>query len=173
MYRQWEKLLSSIISFICPHDMANFGSLAAEIGLGVWGTPSNFNGFRVLASLLQQRRSPETNQTLYDVWPSHGLLCIHFCHVQNSLRPSLAFSYIGIVTLRHSSSGVSQTLRRGTRNGITELSQRAPPIFRLGVGGHHVGHRPTFCFFFSSPNLSRRRLDVYHTSTHGVALVRI
>ena len=27
--------------------------------------------------------------------------------------------------------------------------------------------------FFSSPYLSRRRLDVYHTSTHGVALVRI
>ena len=26
-------------------------------------------------------------------------------------------------------------------------------------------------FFFSSPNLSRRRLDVYHTLTHGVALV--
>ena len=27
--------------------------------------------------------------------------------------------------------------------------------------------------FFSSPNLSGRRLDLYHTSTHGVALVRI
>jgi len=27
--------------------------------------------------------------------------------------------------------------------------------------------------FFSSPNLSSRRLDVCHTSTHGVALVRI
>jgi len=27
--------------------------------------------------------------------------------------------------------------------------------------------------FFSSPNLSRRRFDVYHASTHGVALVRI
>jgi len=27
--------------------------------------------------------------------------------------------------------------------------------------------------FFSSPNLSGRRLDVYHTLTHGVALVRI
>jgi len=27
--------------------------------------------------------------------------------------------------------------------------------------------------FYSSPNLSARRLDVYHTSTHGVALVRI
>ena len=28
-------------------------------------------------------------------------------------------------------------------------------------------------FFFSSPNLGGRRLDVYHTSIHGVALVRI
>jgi len=28
-------------------------------------------------------------------------------------------------------------------------------------------------FFSSSPNLSRRRLDVCHTSTHGVALLRI
>jgi len=28
-------------------------------------------------------------------------------------------------------------------------------------------------FFFSSPNLNRRRLDVCHTSTHGVALLRI
>ena len=27
--------------------------------------------------------------------------------------------------------------------------------------------------FFSSPNLSRRGLEVCHTSTHGVALVRI
>jgi len=28
-------------------------------------------------------------------------------------------------------------------------------------------------FLFSSPNLSGQRLDVYRTSTHGVALVRI
>jgi len=28
-------------------------------------------------------------------------------------------------------------------------------------------------FFFSSPNLSGHRLDVYHTLAHGVALVRI
>jgi len=27
-------------------------------------------------------------------------------------------------------------------------------------------------FFLSSPNLSRRRLDVCHTCTHGVVLVR-
>ena len=28
-------------------------------------------------------------------------------------------------------------------------------------------------YLFSSPNLSGRRLDAYHTSTHGVALVQI
>jgi len=31
----------------------------------------------------------------------------------------------------------------------------------------------SYFFFISSPNLSGQRLDVYHTSTHGVALVRI
>ena len=30
-----------------------------------------------------------------------------------------------------------------------------------------------YLLLFSSPNLSGRRLDVYHTSTLGVALVRI
>jgi len=42
------------------------------------------------------------------------------------------------------------------------------------IGGHRffvLRFLPSI--FFSSPNLSRRRLDVYHTSTHGVALVRI
>jgi len=29
------------------------GPLAAEIGSGVWGTPAHFNGFRLLALLLQ------------------------------------------------------------------------------------------------------------------------
>jgi len=79
--------------------------------------------------------------------------------------------------------GVSQTLRHRTE-GATYIWQ----------GGHHVGHRSTFWLwspyvigqtirflpcdfflssFFSSPNLGGRRLDVYHTSTHGVALVRI
>jgi len=32
--------------------MVNFGPLAAEIGPVVWGTPANFNVFRVLAGLL-------------------------------------------------------------------------------------------------------------------------
>jgi len=32
--------------------MVNFGPLMAEIDWRVWGTPANFNGFRVLAALL-------------------------------------------------------------------------------------------------------------------------
>ena len=47
-----KNLLSSNISSRCPHNMVKFGLLAAEIGPVVWGTPANFNGFRVLAALL-------------------------------------------------------------------------------------------------------------------------
>jgi len=53
--------------------MVNFSLLAAEIVSLVWGTPANFNGFRVLASLLQRRRSTEANQALHNVWPLPGL----------------------------------------------------------------------------------------------------
>ena len=47
-----KNLLSINISSRCSHNMVNFGPLAAEIGPVVWGTPANFNGFRVLAALL-------------------------------------------------------------------------------------------------------------------------
>jgi len=46
-------MLNSNTSSTCPDNMVYFGPLAAEIGLLVWGTPANFNGFRVLAALLQ------------------------------------------------------------------------------------------------------------------------
>jgi len=36
----------------CPHNMVNFGPLVAEVSLPVWGTPANFNDFRILAVLL-------------------------------------------------------------------------------------------------------------------------
>ena len=133
--------------------MVNCGPLAAEIGLPVWSTPANFNGFRILPSLLQQRHSPEANQTLHNVWPSPGLvhyICIfggscplmEFCTVQNSLYVKVLRSLI-LAVLLHSTpaAGVSQTLWHGTRNGIMELLQRAPPIFgwaviTLGIGPH-------------------------------------
>ena len=47
-----KNFLSSNMSSTCPHNMANFGPLVAEIDAVVWGTPANFNGFRILAVLL-------------------------------------------------------------------------------------------------------------------------
>ena len=47
-----KNLLSSNMSSRCLPNMVNFGLLAAEIISLVWGTPANFNGFRVLAALL-------------------------------------------------------------------------------------------------------------------------
>jgi len=39
--------------------------------------------------------------------------------------------------------------------------------------GHYIFALWFLSFFFFLANLSGQRLDVYHTSTHGVALVRI
>ena len=75
----------------CPHNMMNFGPLTAEIGSGVWETPANFNGFRVLAVLLQRRRSPEANQTLHDVWPSPGLVHYIYIHTFRGYYPVTEF----------------------------------------------------------------------------------
>jgi len=55
-----------------------------------------------------------------------------------TLRPSLAFSYIVALLHGTSAAGVSQALRHGTMNGITEHLQRA-----IRLGGHHDDHRPT------------------------------
>jgi len=44
--------------------MVNFGPLMAEIYWRVWGTPANFNGFRVLAALLHGNLVVGVNQTL-------------------------------------------------------------------------------------------------------------
>jgi len=80
-----------------------------------------------------------------------GTLCIQFwrllppdgilLRVKFTLRPSLAFFYIGSLLRGSPAVGVSQTLRRGTRNGITELSLTVPPVFgwtaiTLGIGPH-------------------------------------
>jgi len=44
--------------------MVNFGPLAAEIDPVVWGTPANFNRFRVLAALLHGTPVLGISQTL-------------------------------------------------------------------------------------------------------------
>jgi len=140
--------------------MVNFGPLTAEIGSEIWGTPANFNGFRVLASLLQRRRSTEVNQTLHDVWSSPGLVhyIIHFggscpltefCQVQNSVCVQLLRSPV-LTALLHGTRamGVSQTLQRGSplqgmelRNFRSSFSTEGATYIpraavTLGIGPH-------------------------------------
>jgi len=96
---------------------------------GSLGHPSNFNGFRVLPSLLQRRRSPEANQTLHGVWPSPGLLhyiyifggcypLTEFCPVQNSLyvqvlrSPILPMLLHGTTTVGVKLCGVVQGMEK-------------------------------------------------------------
>jgi len=103
----------------------NFGTLVAKISSLVWGRPANFNGFRILVSLLQRRRSTEANQTLHDVWPSPRLLHYIYtfgggflprngiCQMQHSLCVQVLRSPI-LAALLHGTLvvGVSQTLWR-------------------------------------------------------------
>jgi len=65
--------------------------------------------------------------------------------MQNSLRVEVLHSRI-LAALLHGTpaAGVSQTLRRRTRNGITELSQRAPPIFGWAAMTMAIGPRSSF-----------------------------
>ena len=130
MYRQSEKnLLSSNTSCTCPGNMVNFGLLTAEICWRVWGTPGNFNGFRILATLLQRRRWTVVNQTLHYVWPSPGLVgyiytfgiscpLTEFCHVQNSLC-------VHLCTIAQVSRAISSQLRHLSTIGKKNLSQAA------------------------------------------------
>jgi len=126
--------------------MVNFGPLAAEISSLVWGTPANFNGFRVLALLLQRHRLMEANQTLNDVWPSPGLVqyiyifggscpVTEFCQVQSSLCVQVLHCPVVLAALLHGTRvvGISQT-----------LCHRAEGATYIWQGDHHVGIGPTF-----------------------------
>jgi len=118
--------------------MVNFGPLTAEIGWRVWGTPANFNMFRVLASLMHrrvaQRRSTKLSTMFgrllgwYTMHTFLGLLLLReFCQVQHSLCVQVLRSPI-LAALLH---GIYSTTFNGRRHLYSE-------------GGHHVGHRLTF-----------------------------
>ena len=116
-----KNLLNSNISSICPHNMANFCRLTAEICSGVWGTPHPNKVQRVshLGFVIAATSLKEANKTLqdmfgrllgwYTIYTFLGGSCplTKFCRLQNSLRPSFAFSCFGSITARHLVVGVS------------------------------------------------------------------
>jgi len=89
---------------------------------------------------------------LHDVWPSLGL--VHYIYICGPLspngilpgakfilHPSLAFSYIGSVTARHSSSGRHPNFEAWYKEWNYRTFVVGATYIRLG--GHHVWHRPT------------------------------
>jgi len=59
-----KKLVKQQYLLHMSNNMVNFGPLATEIVSLVWGTPRNFNGFRVLAALLHGTLVVGVSQTL-------------------------------------------------------------------------------------------------------------
>jgi len=140
--------------------LLHMSSQCGEISRQVCGTPANFNGFRVLALLLIAPTSLNRSQQnfarcLAVSWA--GTLYVHFWGLLSpngilsgaefTLRPSLPFSYIAIVTARHSS-------RQRQPNCVAWYKEWNYGTLGLVIvnrgrhlyseGGHHVGHRPTF-----------------------------
>jgi len=127
-----------------PHMSPQYGKLRPTNSWDWFGClrhPSNFNGFRILPSLLQRHHSPEANQTLLNVWPSPVLvhyICIFggFRLSQNSLYVQVLCSPI-LAALLHDTwaAGISQSAswyKKWNYATFTphHFQQRAPPIFR-------------------------------------------
>jgi len=77
-----------------PHVLTiwwTFDPLVAEIGWRVCGTPANFNGFRVLASLLHQPWLMEVNEMLHDV--PHSLGLVQYINIYIRFRGLLSARY--------------------------------------------------------------------------------
>jgi len=180
-----KNLLSSNISSRCPHNMVNFGLLAAETDPAVWAPQlimaalrsrcghyifalwflssylrTNFNGFRVFEALFQQLSrlgSVTARQSSSGRQPNFAALN-RGRHLYSAGQPSRW-------ALAHISSLVLFMVALWNRSGDY--------IFALWFHLLSIYLSINQSIFFSSPNLSRRRLDVCHSSTHGLALVRI
>jgi len=143
-----KNLLNSNISYTRPHNMVNVSPLRAEIGWQVRGTPNICHqvlhlGF-VTAPMSLNGGWPNFARCLAVFWA--GTLYIHFWRLllpngilpgaKFTLRPSLAFSYIGSIIARHSSSGREPNITAWYRErnyrtfAPCHFQQRAPAISR-------------------------------------------
>jgi len=105
-----------------------------------------------------------------------GTLYIHFwgcctrtefCHVQNSLYVQVSSSPIFAALLHGTpSAGASQYLRRGTRNGITELSQKRRHLYSAGRPSRWASaHILVTSLFMSKGQISFRYLVADRSET--------
>ena len=135
--------------------MVSFGPLAAEIG-PVVGAPqlisTGFTSWQRYCNDVAHRRPTKLCKmfgrllccytadlyTLSGLLPPDGILP----RAKFTLRSSLAFSYISSITARHSSSGRQPNFAALYKEwNYGTFAEGATYIW---LGGHHVGHRPTF-----------------------------
>jgi len=107
---------------------------------------------------------------------------VHCINYSNTTKNNILFIDV-LASRRKPSSGLTsdagrQYVKSCPIRGSTRSSPRLSSVCYLW-SPYGIGHTIIFssCRLFfllcSSPNLSRRRLDVCHTSSHGVALVQI
>jgi len=139
------------------HMSPQYGELLRTKGwdlLASFGHPSKFQrvsrlGFGTAATSLN---GDEPNFARCLAISCAGTLYIHFpgllpCNgilprAKFTLHPSLAFSYIARVTARHSSSGRQRKFAASYKEWNYGSFEDGDVYLRLG--GHHVGHPPTF-----------------------------
>ena len=154
MYRQLEKKL--VKQQYLLHIFPQYGELRPTSGwdrFGSLGTPATFNGFRVLALLTAATsftggqpkfaRCLPSSGLLYTIYTRSGALApwrnFATCKIHFASKSCVLLHWQRYCTALQQQA--SAKLRRGARNRITELSQRAPPIFgwaaiTLGIGPH-------------------------------------
>jgi len=162
------------MSSTCPHNMVNFSLLTAQIVSLVCGTPANFNGFRVLASLLQRCRSTEANQTaqcLALTWA--GRLYIHFRQLllHNGILsgakltlhpPSLALFYW---------QRYCTAVEQWARAKLCGIEQRAPPTFGRAAITLGIGPHSSTVLFSSDQQFVEVYLQSLHTANQATVLI--
>ena len=91
-----KNLLNSNISSTV-HMSSQYGELRPTSGwdrFSLGRIPANFNGFRVLASLLHRRRSMDVNQSLHDVLLSPWLVHYLYIHISGGSCPVTESCYV-------------------------------------------------------------------------------
>jgi len=112
------------------------------------GHPANLNGFRILPSLLQRRRSAEAKQTLHDVWPSPGL--VHYIYIFEASCPLAELcptsNFCVLLYWQRYCAALHQRAWPGFAAWYKEWNYGTftEGAIYIWLGGHHVGHRPTF-----------------------------
>ena len=157
-------MLSTNTSSTRSHNIVDFGSLAAEIGPVVWGAPQLIStGFaswqRYCNPTSLTGGQPNFARCLAVSWAAtlytfsgavapDGILP----SAKFTLRPSFAFSYIGSVTPRHSSSGRQPNFAAWYKEWASHIFGWT--AITLGIGAHssyqynycmiryvmHIGH---------------------------------